>query len=126
MPSAKCYQSTFKAPEYHYLFASAAALTFDSYSFKQTFCTVDLHGEIMLIEKSEPETILVVKGWQKFVQASVPTEGYLSKGYSKYAFQVHFLSILTYSMILSLLTCSSYNRVLLDLHTMQYSRQDHL
>ena len=76
----------------------------------------------MLVEKSEPETILVAKGWQKLVQAGVLTEGYLSKGYLKYAFQVHFLNMLSYSGILSLLTCSFYNRVLSDLHTMQYSR----
>ena len=126
MPYAKHYQSTFRAPEYCSSFASAAALTFDSYSFKRTFCTVDLHGKIMLVERSEPKMILVAKGWQKFVQASVLTEGYLSKGYSKYAFWVHFLSILTYSRILSSITCSSYNRVLSDQHTMQYSMQDHL
>jgi hypothetical protein len=94
MPPAKRYQSAFKAPQYRSAFSSAAALTFDSYTFKKTFCTVNAEGEILLVEKAEPESILVVKGWQKFKHASVPTEGYLSKGFSKYAFQVCRLALL--------------------------------
>ena len=65
-PPAKHYQSAFKAPQLRSEFLSAPALTFDSYQFMQTFCTVNGEGGIMLIEKSESETILVAKGWQKF------------------------------------------------------------
>ena len=78
------------------------ALTFDSYSFVRTFCTVSLQGEIQLVRKSEPETILVAKGWQKFARAvhepGVPTGGYLSSGYSKYGFKVSCLMLLAYSL----------------------------
>jgi hypothetical protein len=97
MAPAKRYQSVFRAPEYRSEFAAAAALTFDSYSFVRTFCTVDLQGEILLVKKSELETILVAKGWQKSAQdsdsLSVPTEGYLSRGSSKYAFRVSCLTL---------------------------------
>src|SRR5882762_5521787 len=83
---AKCYQSAFKAPQHHSEFSSAMALTFDSYQFFQTFCTMDGEGGIMLIAMFEPMTILVVKGWQKFVRSGKPieagtsTQGYLSQG----------------------------------------------
>ena len=89
-PPANRYESVFRAPEYQSEFSSVAALTFDSYSFVWTFCTIDLQGEILLVKKSEPETILVVKGWQKTARAggllSGPPDGYLSSGFSKYAF----------------------------------------
>jgi hypothetical protein len=81
----------------HAAFASATALTFDSYSFIRTFCTVDVQGGITLVKKSELEIILVAKGWQEYAQGDVPTKGYLSKGYSKCAFRV------------SHLTCSCYH-----------------
>ena len=91
-PPAKHYQSVFRAPEYQSEFSSVPALMFDSYNFVRTFCTVDLQGEILLVKKSEHETILVAKEWQKGARASdslsIPTEGYLSKGFSKYAFRV--------------------------------------
>ena len=64
---------------------------------------VNGEGEIMLIGKSEPETILVVRGWQKFakssepIEAGVSTQGYLSQGYSKYAFQVSSAALSAYS-----------------------------
>ena len=93
-PAPKCYQSAFRAPQFRSEFASAVPLTFDSHMFIRTFCVVDLQGEITLVKKSEPETMLVVNGWQKFArQVDVPvgvlTGGYLSKGFSKYAFQVN-------------------------------------
>ena len=97
-PPAKSYESVFRAPEYRSEFSSVAALTFDSYSFVRTFCTVDLQGEILLVRKSEPETILVAKGWQKTARAggllSGPPDGYLSSGFSKYAFRVSCLTSL--------------------------------
>jgi len=65
VPPAKRYQSVFRALEYRSEFSSAAALTFDLYSFVQTFFTVDLQSEILLVEKSEPETILVAKGCRR-------------------------------------------------------------
>jgi hypothetical protein len=58
-------------------FSSAVPLTFDSYTFRQTFCTVDKQGGITLVEKSDPETILVAQGWQKVVAASIPSGGYI-------------------------------------------------
>ena len=95
-PPAKHYESVFRAPEYQSEFSSA--LTFDSYSFVRTFCTVDLQGEILLVKKLEPETILVAKGWQKTARAggllSGPPDGYLSSGFSKYAFRVSCLTSL--------------------------------
>ena len=97
-PPAKCYESVFKAPEYRSEFSSVAALMFDSYSFVRTFCTVYLQGEILLVKKLEPETILVAKGWQKTARASGllsgPPDGYLSSGFSKYAFRVSCLTSL--------------------------------
>src|SRR5882762_933410 len=99
---AKRYQSTFKAPQHRSEFSSAAALTYDSHSFIRTFCTVNLQGGITLVKKSEPETILVAKGWQKFARAkdapSAPTEGYLSRGFSKYAFRVSHPILPPYSL----------------------------
>ena len=93
-PAPKCYQSAFRAPQFRSEFASAVPLTFDSHTFIRTFCMVNLQGEITLVKKSEPETMLVANGWQKFArQVDVPvgvlTGGYLSKGFSKYAFQVN-------------------------------------
>ena len=93
-PAPKCYQSAFRAPQFHSEFVSAVPLTFDSHTFIQTFCMVNLQGEITLVKKSEPETMLVANGWQKFAQqvdvlVGVSTGGYLSKGFSKYAFQVN-------------------------------------
>ena len=102
-PPAKRYQSAFKAPQLHSEFSSALALMFDSYQFMQTFCTVNGEGGIMLIKKSKSGTILVVKGWQKFAQSSKPieagvsTQGYLSQGYSKFAFQVSSVTLSPYT-----------------------------
>jgi hypothetical protein len=102
-PPAKRYQSAFKAPQLRSEFSSAPALTFDSYQFMQTFCTVNGEGGIMLIEKSESETILVAKGWQKFarsgepIEAGVSTQGYLSQGYLKFAFRVSSVTLSPYS-----------------------------
>jgi hypothetical protein len=96
-PPAKRYQTAFKAPENRSAFSSAAPLTFDSHTFKRTFCTVDERGEITLVEKSDSETILIAQGWMKFINGTTPSGGYLSKGYSKYAFRVSFSSKLTRS-----------------------------
>jgi hypothetical protein len=96
LPS-KRYKSAFRAPTNKSAFSSAAALTFDSHTFKRTFCTVDQHGEITLITKADPETILVVRGWTKFIGSGTPLGGYLSNGYFKYAFRVSFSSKLTRS-----------------------------
>lgn len=124
-PPTKHYRSTFKVPKLHSDFSSVVALTFDSYRFIQTFCTVNFEGKIMLGEKSEPETILVVKGWQKFAQDSAPagvsTGSYLSKGFSKYAFQVSCLALLPYSSADSFVL----NRVFLDRCTMHYFKPGH-
>ena len=62
---------------------------------------VNLQGKITLVKKSEPETMLVVNGWQRFAQqvdvpAGVSTGGYLLKGFSKYAFQVNCPILLAY------------------------------
>jgi hypothetical protein len=71
------------------------------------FCTVNIEGEIMLIEKSESEMILVVKGWQKFtrssdpIEAGVSTGGYLSQGYSKYAFRVCSVTVTLFTYLLA-------------------------
>ena len=95
-PPAKRYQSAFRVPANQLAFSSAVPLTFDSYTFRRTFCTVDEQGGITLVEKSDPETVLIAQGWQKFVAAGIPSRGYISKGYSKYAFHVRPLLILSY------------------------------
>ena len=109
-PAPKHYQSAFRAPQFHSEFASAVPLTFDSHMFIWTFYMVNLQGKITLVKKSEPETMLVANRWQKFawqvdVSVGISTGGYLSKGFSKYAFQVNCRILLAY--------LSAYNFVLL-------------
>ena len=68
------------------------ALQYDSYVFKRTSFAVNKNGAGKRMYSKNAETILVAWDWQLHHKVTVPHGGYIVKGFSKYAFQVHILS----------------------------------
>jgi len=66
-------------------------LTTDSFEFKCTRCIVSDNGDITAIQSPATQTILIGNNWQQYVNSDEPTDAYIGKGYSKYAFRVRVL-----------------------------------
>lgn len=65
-------------------------LLYDAYKFRRTFCITSDDGSVEKIPCNDVETILIPKNWFKRARKNLgPGEGYLGKGMSKWAFQVH-------------------------------------
>jgi hypothetical protein len=67
------------------------ALKYESFRFFRTEYEVEEDGTIYPVRKTVAETIDIVRGWQKHKTGGKPMEGYISKGFSKYVFQVKFI-----------------------------------
>ena len=63
-------------------------LIYDSFQFKKTTINIGSDGKSTVTAHTTLQTILVVQGWQAHKKGSVPWDGYIGKGLSKYAFQV--------------------------------------
>jgi hypothetical protein len=67
---------------------SSPPLQYESHPFKKTTFKINEVGEATRVNSNEVETILVAQDWQLHRKGSVPRDGYIAKGYSKYAFRV--------------------------------------
>jgi len=84
-PSARRYQSAYRP---QLLRNSSPPLQYESHPFKKTTFKINEVGEATRVNSNEVETILVAQDWQLHRKGSVPRDGYIAKGYSKYAFRV--------------------------------------
>jgi hypothetical protein len=63
----------------------------------QSICEVDQQsGEVHFVSGKVPMSILIGKGWQSHVKGGKPSGAYLSKGFTKYAFQVRSYAVIFY------------------------------
>jgi len=61
----------------------------------QTICKVDQQsGEVHFISGKVPMSILIGKGWQSHIKGGKPIDVYLSKGFTKFAFQVRSYAVI--------------------------------
>ena len=70
-------------------------LTYDAHPFMQSICEVDQQsGEVHFVSGKVSMSILIRKGWQSHVKGGKPSGAYLSKGFTKYAFQVRSYAVI--------------------------------
>jgi hypothetical protein len=67
---------------------TVARLDFEPFEFLKTTCCANEDGALDHIASDRPETILIAKGWQRFIGGNDNTGSYLGTGHSKYAFKV--------------------------------------
>ena len=73
--------------------SASRELMYDSYQFKKTTFKVYEDGDTVRMPGEVVETILVAKDWQRYKDGGSARGGYISKGWSKYAFRVRFYLI---------------------------------
>ena len=60
-----------------------AKLDFELFKFIKTTCCVNDDGGLDHITSDKPDTILIAKGWQRFIGNNDETGSYLGSGHSK-------------------------------------------
>jgi len=63
-------------------------ITYDSFQFLSTMCEVNSFGVPCFIKTDTAKTILIGQNWQSHVKSGKRMGAYLSKGFTKVAFQV--------------------------------------
>ena len=66
-------------------------LQYENFRFFRTEYEVEENGTVYPVQKDVVETIEIARGWQKHRKGGKPMEGYISKGLSKFVFQVKFI-----------------------------------
>ena len=71
--------------------SASRELLYDNYQFKRTTFKIYEDGDTVKVPAESVETILIAKDWQRYTCNDRPHGGYISKGFSKYAFCVSIL-----------------------------------
>jgi hypothetical protein len=92
--STSPYVSTFHPPSLSSGFASSAPpLTFDPFQFKKMHCITSSSGDVMMIQNTSADTILIGNDWQKYKDGGMSRGTYIGSGFSKFTFRVRFIQL---------------------------------